>query len=270
MGDWIIKPLVYGTIEVKKEQLTTGLDVGMPLTVPYLGFYLTDGSNKLILDTGINAKYIVDGKAWAGSPAEGGETHVLKSLDEIGVKPEDIDIVLYSHLHNDHAGNCHLFPKAVHVFQDDEWKELLDPLPSMRIRGDFDQSLIPQLNELECQKVVGDTEYLDGLTLIQTPGHTAGSMCVLANTREGVYNLAGDTIHVLPIAFPEMTEITLMDGTTVSVTPAPKHWGPAVPSSLVYDHYAWFRSIYRIKSMLREPKFLIPGHEPSVVGKTYG
>jgi glyoxylase-like metal-dependent hydrolase (beta-lactamase superfamily II) len=270
MAWWTIKPLVYGTIEVKKDQLTVGLDVGLPITVPYMGFYLTDGSNRVLVDNGINAKYIVDGKAWAGSPATGGEQMVLASLEGLGVSPDDIQCVIYTHLHNDHAGNCHLFPKALHVFQEAEWKELLDPLPSMRIRGDFDQSLIPELEKLDCQKLVGDVELMEGLQLILTPGHTAGSQCVLASTKDGVYNLAGDTIHVLPIAFPDMTKMTLMDGTTLPITPAPKHWGTAVPSSLVYDHYAWFRSIYRIKSMLRERRFLLPGHEPSLVGKSFG
>ncbi|MBN1103297.1 MAG: MBL fold metallo-hydrolase, partial [Deltaproteobacteria bacterium] len=154
MADWTIKTLTYGIIEVKKEQLTTGLDVGTPLTVPYLGFYMTDGKRKLLCDTGINAKYIVDGRAWAGCAARGGEAWVRKSLEKVGVTPDEIDMVIYTHLHNDHAGNCHLFHKAVHVFQDDEWKELLDPLPSMMIRGDFDQSLIAQLKGLECMKVV--------------------------------------------------------------------------------------------------------------------
>lgn len=270
MSAWTIRPLVFGTIEVKKEQLTTGLDVGLSLTVPYMGFYLTDGDRKVLLDTGINAKYIVDGKAWAGSPARGGEEWVLKSLAEIGVKPDEIEWVIYSHLHNDHAGNCHLFPRALHIFQEAEWKELLDPLPSMKIRGDFDQSLIPQLRQLDCLRLVGDVDLLDGLQVILTPGHTMGSLCLLVNTRDGIYNLAGDTIHVLPIAFPEMVQMTLMDGTALPITPAPKHWGPAVPSSLVYDHYAWYRSIYRIKSMLRHPRFLLPGHEPSLVGKTFG
>lgn len=270
MARWKIKSLLYGTIDVTKDQLVTGLDVGLELPVPYLGFYLTDGTHKVVVDTGINAKYIVDGKAWADRPAAGGEDWVLKSLDEAKVAPEEIEMVVYTHLHNDHAGNCHLFPKAKHVFQDTEWKELLDPLPSMRIRGDFDQSLIPELKELDCQRVVGDVELFDGFELILTPGHTAGSQCLLVTTDEGVYNVAGDTVHVLPIAFPEMTEMTLMDSSTLSITPAPKHWGPAVPSSLVYDHYAWYRSIYRIKSILREPRFLLPGHEPSIVGKTFG
>ena len=270
MANWQIKSLVYGTIDLTKDQLMTGLDVGLPLPVPYLGFYLTDGNHRVLCDTGINGKYIVDGKAWAGKPAQGGEDWVLRALDEIDVAPEDIELVIYTHLHNDHAGNCHLFPNAIHIFQEVEWKELLDPLPSMRIRGDFDQSLIPQLNELNCQRVVGDVEILDDLKLILTPGHTAGSQCLLVTTKEGVYNLAGDTVHILPIAFPDMTEMTLMDGSTLPITPAPKHWGPAVPSSLVYDHYAWYRSIYRIKSILREPRFLLPGHEPSIVGKSFG
>ncbi len=185
MGKWTIKSLLYGTIDVTKDQLVTGLDVGLELPVPYLGFYLTDGTHKIVVDTGINAKYIVDGKAWEDRPAAGGEDWVLKSLDEAKVAAEEIEMVIYTHLHNDHAGNCHLFPKAKHVFQDTEWKELLDPLPSMRIRGDFDQSLIPILKELDCQKVVGDVELLDGLQLIHTPGHTAGSQCLLARPTKG-------------------------------------------------------------------------------------
>ena len=270
MVEWKIYPLLYGVIDVTKEQFTTGLDVGVPITIPYLGFYMTDGKHKVLCDTGINEKYIVDGKAWAGCPAQGGEDWVLKSLKEIGVDPKEIELVLYTHLHNDHAGNCHLFPSATHVFQLEEWKELLDPLPSMMIRGDFDQSLIPQLKELKCMKIVGDLKILEGLEIILTPGHTAGSMCVLVQTAKGIYNITGDTIHVLPIVFPEMTEWTMMDGKKISITPAPKHWGPAVPSSLVYDHYAWFKSIYRLQSMFRDPGFYLPGHETSIVGKRFG
>lgn len=270
MSLWTIKPLLYGTIDIFKDQLTVGLDVGLPVKIPYLGFYLSDGRHKVIVDNGINAKYIVDGKAWAGRPAAGGEDWVLKALDEAGVSADEVDLVIYTHLHNDHAGNCHLFNKSTHVFQDDEWKELLDPLPSMMIRGDFDQSLIPLLKDLDCMRLVGDVEILDGLKIIHTPGHTAGSQCLLVSTKDGVYNLSGDTIHVTPIGFPQMTKWEMMDGSMVDITPAPKHWGPAIPSSLVYDHYAWYRSIYRIKALLKGPEFLVPGHEPCLPGKTIG
>jgi glyoxylase-like metal-dependent hydrolase (beta-lactamase superfamily II) len=118
--------------------------------------------------------------------------------------------------------------------------------------------------------MVGDVELLEGLSLILTPDHTAGSQCLLVSTRQGVYIIAGDTVHVLPIAFPGMTEMTLMDGAKLKITPAPKHWGSAVPSSLVYDHYAWYRSVYRIQALLKSPEYLIAGHEPSIVGKVFG
>jgi N-acyl homoserine lactone hydrolase len=270
MNDWKITPLVFGTIDVTKELVTTGLDIGLPFTSPYLGFYLTDGKCKVLVDTGINDSYIVDGKAWGGLPAQGGEALVLKALEEIGVSPKDIDIVIYTHLHNDHAGNSHLFRGAVHIFQDAEWKELLDPLPSMLIRRDYDQDVISIFKDMNCQRVTGDVEILDGIRLIMTPGHTKGCQCLLVSTRDGTYILVGDTIHVLPIAFPQMSEWLQMDGSVLSITPAPKHWGPAVPPSIIYDHYAWYRSIYRIHALLRAPEFLIPGHESSVVGKTFG
>lgn len=270
MADWKIIPLVFGTIEVTKELVTTGLDRGLKLTSPYLGFYLTDGENKVLVDTGINDRYIVDGKAWGGLPAEGGENRVLSALSAAGVSPDKIQRVIYTHLHNDHAGNSHLFPNAVHIFQDAEWKELLDPLPSSMIRGDFDLEVIKVFEEVKCQRVAGDVDILDGIQLIQTPGHTRGSQCLVVATKAGTYTICGDTIHALPIAFPQMDKWVQMDGSVLSITPAPKHWGPAVPSAILYDHYAWYRSIYRIHALLRSPEFLIPGHEPSVVGRTFG
>jgi glyoxylase-like metal-dependent hydrolase (beta-lactamase superfamily II) len=195
---------------------------------------------------------------------------VLEAFETAGISPDSIEKVIYTHLHNDHAGNAHLFPNALHIFQDLEWKELLDPLPSMMIRGDYDQSLIPVLKDMNCQRVAGEVEILDGIKLIQTPGHTRGSQSVMVSTGAGTYFLPGDTVPALPIAFPQMNKWTQMDGTVLSITPAPKHWGPAVPSGIVYDHYAWFQSIYRIHASLRAPEFLIPGHEPSMVGKTFG
>ncbi len=77
-------------------------------------------------------------------------------------------------------------------------KELLDPLPSMRIRGDFDQSLIPELQDLECLKLVGDIEILDGLRLITDTGSHGREPMFTGFHEDGVYILAGDTVHVLP------------------------------------------------------------------------
>jgi hypothetical protein len=77
--------------------MLTNLDVGLEVDIPYLGFLLQDGKTKILFDTGISGSYIVDGKAWAGRPSCGGDKYVVKSLNEKGVRPQDIDMVIYSH-----------------------------------------------------------------------------------------------------------------------------------------------------------------------------
>jgi glyoxylase-like metal-dependent hydrolase (beta-lactamase superfamily II) len=263
MASWTIKPLNFGY-----EECNNGAD--LLGTIPFLGFYLTDGNHKVLCDNGIQSDYIVDGKSHLGYPAGGGEDYVLTSLDNIQVKPDDIDLVIYTHLHMDHAGNCHLFPKATHMFQDAEWKELVDPLPSMIRMQVFDQNVIPQLKKLKCQRLAGDVELIDGLKLIHTPGHTAGSQCLQVTTKQGDYILAGDLFFFNIIAYPETDEWTLMDGTVTQATQEFKDWIFAVFSAIVFDHYAWYKSQYRIRALLRKPEYLLPGHEPSLLGKTFG
>ncbi len=266
---WQIYPMLFGWIEGPKSLLTQGLDADLIFKIPYLGYYLTNGECKVLIDNGINSKYIVDGKAWAGLPADGGEDWLSDAFDKLNLKYDDIDYVIYTHLHNDHAGNSHLFPQAVHVFQDEEWKELLDPLPSMKIRGDYDPAVIDTLKKMHCEKVVGDMEYLEGLKLMLTPGHTAGSQCIIAETSSGKYLLTGDTVHIRHIAYGYLDKLELIDKTVVDVTPAPKEWDQIAPSTLVYDHYAWYKSIYKIRSAFKDPQFVLTGHGPYVVDKTY-
>lgn len=271
MAKWKIYPLMFGWLKGAKSLLTTGLDENIELTIPYLGFYLTDGKHKVLVDNGINSKYIVDGKAWAGRPASGGEEDVIRELKRVGVTCDEIEYVLYTHLHNDHAGNCHLFTKALHVFQNDEWKELLEPLPSMKIRGDFDMSLAAVLRGLKTQKIVGDIEnYLPGISFLLTPGHTKGSMSLIVETKDGRYLLAGDTMHITHTAYSYQTKMELIDGSIIDVTPAPHGWEDIAPSSLVYDHYAWYDSIYRLKAMFPDPKYVLTGHGPELVNKVFG
>ena len=138
MTKWKIHVLYLGDITIPKAMGTMGLDMNLLFPAPYLAFLLESGSKKILVDTGIHSRFIVDGKAWAGAPAKGGEAFLLEALKKHQTRPEEIETVLYTHLHNDHAGNCHLFPGALHVFHYDEWNELVNPLPSMRIRQDFD------------------------------------------------------------------------------------------------------------------------------------
>lgn len=270
MTNWTIDVLDFGVINCPKDAITVGVDVGLIVDLPYLGFLVTDGVHKVLVDCGINERFIVDGKAWGNFPAKGGVKYVVDALEKNNTKPEDIEMVLYTHLHNDHTGACHLFKNAKHVFQYDEWRDLLDPLPSMKIRGDFDQAVIPILSQLDCVRIEGDFEILEGLKMIKTPGHTAGSATYAVTTEKGVYLLTGDTAILRHNLFPKMSEATSIDGKTFKITPAPDNYGPAIPSSLVYNHYEWYKSIYKIQAMLKSnPEFALCGHEFSIVNKRF-
>ena len=233
----------------------------------YLGFLLQRKGHNIVVDTGISEKFIVDGKAWAGLPAEGGRAFLEKALANEGLSPADIEVVIYTHLHNDHAANSGIFTNAVKIFQKDEWLNLLNPLPVQNVRRDYDPDVIDEFKSGKCFKVDGDFELMDGIKLFKTPGHTLGSQSVAVQTEKGVVVLVGDLLTINIAAFPYLTEIVDMEGRSHSVPPAPAVFEAAIPSNLIYDFYAFYDSVYKVKAIASrdEPGFIIPGHEPSLL-----
>lgn len=117
------------------------------------------------------------------------DTHVLlDSLNELGFKPEDIDVVVLSHLHFDHAGGMLtawqenekpelVFSNAQYLVGSDHWKRAINPHPRDRV------SFIPELHKLLTASnrlhLVSDTfhKILGSEVLFKyTNGHTPGLM----------------------------------------------------------------------------------------------
>ncbi len=267
MSAWDIKVLYYGKITVPKSGLTPTLDPDLVLDWPYLGFLLQRGKQNILVDTGISDSFIIDGKAWGGWPADAGKAYLVKALAGAGVDPLDIKTILFTHLHNDHAANTTMFKNARLIFQKDEWTTLLDPLPVMNVRRDYDPALVDELKTMDCLKVDGDFELTDGIKVFKTPGHTPGSMSVAVLTNKGIKVIVGDHFHLYCMAFPKQREITDMTGKKHKITPAPDVYGPFMPSTLIYNYYDYYDSGYKIKAVLGNysPEFVIPGHEPSLL-----
>lgn len=267
MDNWEIKVLYYGKTTMPKSALTPPLDSDLVISFPYLGFLLQKGKTNIVVDTGISDTFIIDGKAWGGWPAEAGKKYLLKSFANFGVDPQDIKTILLTHLHNDHAANTPLFKNARLIFQKDEWKTLLDPLPVMNVRRDYDPNLIEEIKTRDCLKVDGDMEITDGIKIYKTPGHTPGSMSVAVRTKAGVKVIVGDHFHLYCMAFSQQDTIVDMEGKKHKITPAPPVYGPFIPSSLIYNYYDYYDSGYKIKTLLGNysPEFLLPGHEPALM-----
>ncbi len=271
MKTWDVKVLYFGKISAKLSfiwppgmpPLTQDLDAA----APYLGFLLQSKGENILVDTGLSEKFIVDGKAWGMLPAEGGKAYVEKALGKEGVSPADIKTVICTHLHNDHAGNCSLFKNATVIFQKDEWANFLDPIPVQNLRKDYDPDILSDFQSLHILKVDGDLDVAEGIKLYKTPGHSLGSQSVAVNTKKGAVVLIGDLALFNFTIFPYIGEFMDMNGTKYSIPKAPPVFGPAVPTSVVYNAWAFYDSIYKVKAIASrdEPGYILPGHEPSLL-----
>jgi len=265
MPEWKIEVLYYGWSTAPAQMLHPGLGEG-EFTIPYLGFLLRLGNRCVLVDCGISERFIVDGKAWGGFPARGGASYVVQSLLKSGVTPEGVEMVIYTHLHNDHAGNCDLFPKAKHIFQKEEWLNLLDPLPIQRTRRDYDLDILPLLAKLNIVKINGDIEILPGVKLYKAPGHSLGSQLVTVETSKGVMVILGDLCSTYCRLFPEIDEMVDLEGRRHKVKIDVELYGPAIPSTIIYNYFDWYDSVYKAKALAQfSPEFVLPGHEASLV-----
>lgn len=163
---------------------------------------------RILCETGIGAFFEPKLKARYGVVEDG---HVLlESLRDLGLSHEDIDVVVLSHLHFDHAGGLltpyregHdpelLFPSAHYVVGRDAWERARDPHP--RDRASFIpliQELLEQSDRLEI--VSGDRSRVlgEGFRFHRSDGHTPGLLMTEVDTEMGPIVFVGDLIPGRP------------------------------------------------------------------------
>lgn len=149
-----------------------------------------------------------------GVENRGTPTRLEDSLREAGFQPEDVDLVVNTHLHFDHAGGNTArdvdgtvrpaYPSARYLIRRGEWE--VAHLDNERIRASY---LPDNFDPLEDAGVVDfveeDGEVAPGVRLLHTPGHTAHhqSVCVdlgEAGTLLYLADLVPTTAHV-PLAW---------------------------------------------------------------------
>ena len=111
-----------------------------------------------------------------------------RALERLGIAPDQIDAIVLSHLHFDHAGGLAFYPAAEIVVSEDELEH------ARRSREDpwRDAAVAVAItDELAARKArtVRDGDHVGSLTVIELPGHTPGSIGLV--DRAGVL-FAGD------------------------------------------------------------------------------
>ena len=140
------------------------------------------GSKNILIETGIGNKMPDKLVQIYGQPAQ-----LLDNLHSIGLAPEDIDIVIDSHLHFDHCGwntvrkGDHFvatFPKAKYYVQRGEWEHA-----RLQLERDAVSYMSPNYDPLvesgQMELLDGDREILSGISVRLFPGHTANMQAIL-------------------------------------------------------------------------------------------
>lgn len=179
-------------------QLSTTIVPGasQPLSM-VLGCYLvetTDGRH-ILIDTGLPA----DAPLPPGRPPAANEKNVIEHLRDVGLSPDDIDIVISTHFDIDHAGYHDAFPGAEFVVQRAHYEQARSGHPRFAGgRAHWDHP------SLRYRLIDGDTELFPGLTLLETSGHTLGHQSVLVRLPQtGLVLLAIDAVMMQRLFTPD-------------------------------------------------------------------
>jgi glyoxylase-like metal-dependent hydrolase (beta-lactamase superfamily II) len=147
----------------------------------------------------------------------------LDELRAAGAAPEDVDLVINTHLHVDHVGwNTRLidgrwtptFPNATYLFAGEEWEYWRQEKDTC-----IADSVVPVVEEGRARLVDADYEIDPWLRFEPTPGHTPGHVCVRLTTRAGEAVFSGDLMHrVVQVAEPQWSSRFCYDGKRAATT----------------------------------------------------
>jgi glyoxylase-like metal-dependent hydrolase (beta-lactamase superfamily II) len=172
---------------------------------------------------------------------------LLGELARRGVRPDDVTVVVNTHLHFDHAGGntyrdgdrlVATFPRAAYTFQRLEWHDALHT--NERTRGSYladDYAPLEAAGKLEL--IDGDSEILPGLFLERVVGHTRGTQAVRIAADGRALYFSSDFMpdrHHLPLPWITATDLfpleTLEAKRTIIRRAAEEGWSVAFTHDL--------------------------------------
>ena len=207
-----------------------------------MAWYLTNGEVHILVDTG------PADPAWALTNRgfhlmQPPENTMPAFLDRMHLSPDQIDLVICTHLHWDHCQNHGLFPSTEFLVQKRELEHAIHPLPMDRsIYGWGADQSAPFLRVASRYKAIeGDYEVSPGITVVLIPGHTPGLQGVLVEAETARYFLASDCIPLF------------------------ENWigVEAIPSGIYVNMEDYHISLGKIRSLRAD--FVLPGHDARVL-----
>jgi steroid delta-isomerase-like uncharacterized protein len=139
-------------------------------------WYIEGANSRILVDAGCEetAAIWVEMGGWVVSSLDDG-------LARVGLTPEDVDIVIFTHLHPDHVGHANRFTNARLIVQSAELESALNE----------EHLSFNLVKDLDFETISGDQQIDDNVQVLLTPGHTPGGQSVLVETAAGKAVITG-------------------------------------------------------------------------------
>ena len=210
-----------------------------PMAMDYYIWVIRSEQRTIVIDVGYGkAEGEGRGRSFLRSPVEG-----LALLD---IDANEIEDVIITHMHYDHAGNLELFPKARFQIQDEEMSFVTGrAMTHVGLRHAFRLDDVLEMVRLTYgDRVVfhaGEEQIAPGVTVHHLPGHTRGLQAVRVLTQRGPVVLASDVAHYYE-SFEEETPF------------------------LTHENlFEMMESHRKLRALAPDNSHIVPGHDPAVL-----
>lgn len=241
MTTYTIHPIVMGTKIFDKSMMTYQTNNGIEFTIAIYCWYIEGGDQKILVDTGERHPIQTESR----EAAIGGKIYTFEEgLKKWNLTPEEIDVVIHTHLHNDHCENDAKCVNAKFYIHEKEMAHINNPHPlDYRYNDEFiwdieDNGQIVLVKE--------DQTLLPGISVKNTPAHTEGGLTVFIDTPSGKAAITG--FCVIDENFFPPPEIR---GLEMAVIPPGTH----INVNEAYDILEEIRAEADILLPLHEPRF---------------
>lgn len=192
--------LPAGRLRMKKSVYVPDADRSELFDLPVSSALIRHRQGNVLFDTGCHPSVVDHAEQRWGSlakvmkPVMSAQDTLLTSLACVGLQPDDIDVVVNSHLHTDHCGCNEFFRKATILLHGKELEaassENAEAAGYLRIDWDNGQPIETIAAERD---LFGD----GAVVLVPLPGHTPGTLGALVNLdRDGQFLLASDAVSL--------------------------------------------------------------------------
>jgi glyoxylase-like metal-dependent hydrolase (beta-lactamase superfamily II) len=212
-----------------------------PMPLDYYVWAIVNAERTVIVDTGFDEGVARRrGRQLVRPVGEG--------LKAVGISPDEVEHIVISHMHYDHAGNQDLFPRARYHVQDEEMAYCTGRcMGDSEVGGVFDadavSAMIHKVFTGRVQFHDGEDEIAPGITVHKVGGHTRGMQIVRVATQRGWVVLGSDSAHFYA------------------------NLEPGRPFPILDNLPAYVEAQRTAMRLASSPQHFIPGHDPLVLAR---